>query len=183
MARINKRTVNAVRPEQGRDVVLWDESLPGFGLRVKPSGATSYIVQYRNAYGRSRRMTIGRHGVSKAQLELRRAHAQRRRLEQTIILQVRKAARDLESAQEGIEASEREVNAATEQLEAEQIRFEEGVSTPFQVLLKEEDLVEAEARKIAAFQTYRSSVTNLDRFQGTILRNRNISIDQASRLR
>ena len=36
---------------------------------------------------------------------------------------------------------------------------------------------------VGDFQTYRSSVTGLDSFQGTILRNRNISIDQASRLR
>jgi outer membrane protein TolC len=91
--------------------------------------------------------------------------------------------RNLLSAQEGIEASEREVVAAAEQLRAERIRLEYGESTPFDVLLREEDFVDAEARKIGAFQTYRSSVTGLDRFQGTILRNRNISIDQASRLR
>jgi outer membrane protein TolC len=127
--------------------------------------------------------TVGRHSVSKAELDLRRAHVQRRRVEQNIILEIRKAARDLESAQEGIEAAERQVVAAAEQLRAERIRLEYGESTPFDVLLKEEDFVDAEARKITAFQTYRSSVTGLDRSQGTILRNRNISIDQASRLR
>jgi outer membrane protein TolC len=127
--------------------------------------------------------TAGRHSVSKAELELRRARVQRRRVEQTIILEVRDAVRNLLSAQEGIEASEREVVAAAEQLRAERIRLEYGESTPFDVLLREEDFVDAEARKIGAFQTYRSSVTGLDRFQGTILRNRNISIDQASRLR
>jgi outer membrane protein TolC len=127
--------------------------------------------------------TIGRRGVSKAQLELRRARVAKRRVEQTIILEVRKAARDLVSAQEGIDASERQVVAAAEQLRAERIRLEYGESTPFDVLLKEQDLVSAEQGKIAAFQTYRSSVTGLDRSQGTILRNRNVSIDQAARLR
>ena len=116
-------------------------------------------------------------------LELRRAHVAKRRVEQTIILEIRKAARDLVSAQEGISASERQVVAAAEQLRAERIRLEYGESTPFDVLLKEQDLVSAEQGKIAAFQTYRSSVTGLDRSQGTILRNRNISIDQAARLR
>jgi outer membrane protein TolC len=127
--------------------------------------------------------TIGRRGVSKAQLELRRARVAKRRVEQNIILEIRKAARDLVSAQEGIQASERQVAAAAEQLRAERIRLEYGESTPFDVLLKEQDLVSAEQGKIAAFQTYRSSVTGLDRSQGTILRNRNVHIDQAARLR
>ncbi|MEE8538325.1 MAG: tyrosine-type recombinase/integrase [Woeseiaceae bacterium] len=62
MAKLTKRFVDSVKPGQ-RDVFLWDEKLPGFGLRVKPSGVRSYMVQYRNKQGRSRRYTIGQHGV------------------------------------------------------------------------------------------------------------------------
>ena len=127
--------------------------------------------------------TAARHTVSRTHLELRRARTQKTRLEQSIILGVREAARNLESAQEGIEAAERARVAAEEQLRAERIRLEYGESTPFDVLLREEVFVDAESGKIAALQVYRTSVTDLARRQGTILRNRNISIDAVGRLR
>ena len=63
MAKLTKRTVDSMRPAVDHDIFLWDEELPGFGLRVKPSGAKSFIIQYRNRSGRSRRLTIGRYGV------------------------------------------------------------------------------------------------------------------------
>lgn len=60
--KLTKRVVEGIVPRPKGDVVLWDEVLPGFGVRVKPSGVRSYIIQYRNANGRSKRGTIGRHG-------------------------------------------------------------------------------------------------------------------------
>jgi outer membrane protein TolC len=127
--------------------------------------------------------TSARHRVSQSELELRRSKTRKKRLEQNIILEVREAVRDLHSAQQGIEAAERRAAAAGEQLRAEEIKLEYGESTPFDVLLRERDFVEAESSEIAAFQTYRTSATALDRAQGTILRNHNVAIDQARSLR
>jgi integrase len=62
MASLTKRTVENIAPGR-RDVFVWDAELPGFGVRVTPRGARSYVLQYRNLSGRSRRLTIGRHGV------------------------------------------------------------------------------------------------------------------------
>src|SRR5688572_110598 len=62
MPRISKTAVDGAKPDPNRDVILWDNRVAGFGLRIKPSGAKSYILQYRNAGGRSRRFTICRVG-------------------------------------------------------------------------------------------------------------------------
>lgn len=61
MAKISKRVVDQAEPGAA-DYFIWDDELPGFGLRVFRSGKRSYLVQYR-AGGRSRRFTIGPHGV------------------------------------------------------------------------------------------------------------------------
>ncbi|MCP5058750.1 MAG: TolC family protein [bacterium] len=125
----------------------------------------------------------GRGGVDKAHLELRKARTFLRRLEQQIVIDVRKSVRDLRSAQLGIEAAERRRVAAQEQHRAEQIRLEHGESTPFDVLQREEDLVEAESQKIGALQIYHSSVASLDRAQGTILEDRGVIVEEARPLR
>lgn len=62
MVKLTKRIADATNAA-GADVFVWDDEMPGFGLRAKSTGAKSFIVQYRNANGRSRRLTIGRYGV------------------------------------------------------------------------------------------------------------------------
>ena len=57
---INKRTADSLRVSD-RDAVFWDRALPGFGLRVYPSGLKNYIVQSRGPGG-SKRVTLGSHG-------------------------------------------------------------------------------------------------------------------------
>ena len=63
MPKLTKRAIDATGAAAAADVFVWDDDLPGFGLRVKPSGIKSFIAQYRNSNGRSRRITIGRYGV------------------------------------------------------------------------------------------------------------------------
>ena len=53
--KITKETIDALAPQAGRDVFLWDSELRGFGVRRKPSGAAAFIVQYRTPQGQTRR--------------------------------------------------------------------------------------------------------------------------------
>ena len=79
MPKITKRVVEAAKPDPDRDVFLWDTQLPGFGLRVYPSGKRKYIVQYRTKTNRQRRQVIGLHGVitaEKARLKVGKLLAQ-----------------------------------------------------------------------------------------------------------
>lgn len=61
MAKLTKRTIDAAKPDETRDYFMWDDDMPGFGLRVLKSGKKTYQVQYRHA-GRTRRNAIGMHG-------------------------------------------------------------------------------------------------------------------------
>ncbi len=76
MARLNsgtisRRTVEGL-PIEEREAVFWDRELSGFGVRVYPSGAKVYVVQTRSG-GKSRRVTIGRHGLVSAEQARRKA--------------------------------------------------------------------------------------------------------------
>ncbi len=124
-----------------------------------------------------------RHQHAKAEFELRRSETALLRLEQSIVSEIRRAARNLMASVEGIEAANRAESAAAEQLRAEHVRLEHGESTPFDVLLREQDLVQAQSQKILAQNAYHNSITALDRAQGTILERNQIVVDQAAALR
>ena len=52
--RISKRIVDTLKPDE-REFTVWDDAVTGFGLRVRPSGAMSYVVVYRAGAGRGAR--------------------------------------------------------------------------------------------------------------------------------
>lgn len=60
--KLTKTFIDGLDPAKAdKDNTYWDISMPGFGVRVKPPATKSYVIQYRAA-GRSRRMTLGKHG-------------------------------------------------------------------------------------------------------------------------
>jgi hypothetical protein len=55
--------------------IVFDSAVKGFGIRVTPAGAKSFVIDYRNASGRQRRYTIGKFptwGVTAARSEAKK---------------------------------------------------------------------------------------------------------------
>ena len=77
---INKRAVDALKPGD-KPWIAWDDRLTGFGVRVHPTGAKSFIVNYRAGDGGrkapNKQVVLGRYGKI--------APGQARRLAQTTL--------------------------------------------------------------------------------------------------
>ncbi len=63
---LTKRTVETLRPAD-KPWIAWDDKLTGFGVRVQPSGAKAFVVNYRTGSGGrkapNKRVVIGRYGA------------------------------------------------------------------------------------------------------------------------
>jgi integrase len=61
--KLTKRVVDAlVADPDGRDVTHFDDEIRGFGVRIKKSGAKSYVLKYRTKHGEQRKFHIARVG-------------------------------------------------------------------------------------------------------------------------
>jgi integrase len=75
--RVTKRVVDRLIP-RATEFTVWDGKLPGFGVRVRPTGAKSFVVVYRAGSGRGapvRRYTIASVGRIAPEQARRRAQA------------------------------------------------------------------------------------------------------------
>lgn len=63
--KLTKRTIEAL-PASKHARIVFDEELPGFGVRTAPSGRKTFVVQYRvggGRGGRQRRVSVGTFGT------------------------------------------------------------------------------------------------------------------------
>ena len=75
-----------------------------------------------------------------------------------------------------VEAADKNVDLQREKLDAEQKKFDNGMSTSFEVLTFQKDLADAELRMINAALDYTKSLTALERSKGTLLEARDLSL-------
>jgi outer membrane protein len=97
--------------------------------------------------------------------------------QQQVEAEVRNAAAALETARQRIEAARAERMAAETQLYAEQERFQVGLSTNFLVLTRQNDLTAARVTESSALTDYRKAATELARATGTLLEQRQVTLD------
>ncbi len=93
-----------------------------------------------------------------------------------IAVEVRNAVAALAAAAQRIEAARASRVASETQLQAEQDRFEAGLTTTFLVLTRQNDLASARLTESAALSSYRVALAELARARGTILRDRQIEV-------
>lgn len=61
MVKLTKRIVEAAEPKEAA-YFLWCSDLPGFGVRIFPTGKRIYYADYRPKVGARKRMSLGAHG-------------------------------------------------------------------------------------------------------------------------
>lgn len=58
--KLTKRFVETLAPVAGKDFSIWDRDIPGFSVRVKPTGAKTYEIKYYAPDGRQRKKSLGK---------------------------------------------------------------------------------------------------------------------------
>jgi len=118
-----------------------------------------------------------RSNYSKAKLEERQTIFNTRKIRQEIVVEVRKAVRQINTNAERIKASKKAKELSQERLVAEEKKFKVGRSTSLEVIRAQADLAVSEGRATNALVDYQISLGDLDAVLGTILENNNIIID------
>ncbi|MDQ6803241.1 MAG: TolC family protein [Acidobacteriota bacterium] len=116
--------------------------------------------------------------AKRAELDLARAKTGEEQTRQTIAIEVRKTARDIDTTAREIGASRTAREAAEQNLEAERRRYENGMTTNFQVLQIQGQLSDARAREIQALVAYNKSVAAYHRAVGDLLDVANIKVEE-----
>jgi outer membrane protein TolC len=98
-------------------------------------------------------------------------------LEQNVLLEVRTAARDIETARRSISAAQKSRELAERNLDAERKKYENGMTTSFQVLQITNDLSAARTNELQALAVYRKALSAYHFAVADILEWKRIRID------
>jgi outer membrane protein TolC len=95
-------------------------------------------------------------------------------------IDVRRRVRDVSTNVKRVEAAKKNRELQQENVDAEQKKFENGMSTSFQVLQVQDTLRTAEGRENLAIVDYTKSLAALEKAKGTLLQARNIQVADAA---
>jgi outer membrane protein TolC len=114
--------------------------------------------------------------VARARVQVSQTEAQLRQIELQIATDVTNAATQVQNNVERVQAAQAARDFAQRQLEAEQSKFEVGMSTNYFVVQSQRDLATAQNNELQAVLAYRRSLVELERLQQTTLQTSNITI-------
>ena len=114
----------------------------------------------------------------RAELDLEASRVDQAQVAQNVMVAVRSAARDVDTAARTIVASRTARDAAEQNLEAERRRYENGMTTNFQVLTIQQQLSDARVRELQAQVGYAEALANYHRQVGDILDVHNIAVEE-----
>jgi len=124
-------------------------------------------------------MNIGaRANARAAELDYQQSRTSEALTRQNIAVEVRAAARAVETFSRTIAASRAAREAAERNVEAERKRYENGMTTNFQVLEVQQQLADARVRELLALVGYNKAVAAYHRAVGDILQIRNITVEE-----
>jgi outer membrane protein len=112
-----------------------------------------------------------------ADIDVDRAGAQLEQQRTVVATEVRQAARALDTAVKQIDASRISAEFQVKNLDAERKRYENGMSTSFQITQIQEELTRARSREVSAVINYRRALTEYHRATGRLLEVEGIGID------
>jgi outer membrane protein len=114
--------------------------------------------------------------VARARVQLSQIQAQMRQMELTVANDVTAAAIQVRNASESVDAAQAARDLSQRRLEAEQSKFEVGMSTNYFVVQAQRDLNDARNSELRAILNYRKSLVEFERLQQTTLSNANITV-------
>ncbi len=118
--------------------------------------------------------------VARARVQLNQVAAQTRQIELQVATDVTNAAINVTSGVERVQAAQAARELSQKTLEAEQSKFEVGISTSYNVILTQRDLATAQNNELQAILNYRKALVELERLQQTTLTNLNITVLSAT---
>jgi outer membrane protein TolC len=114
--------------------------------------------------------------VARARVQLNQVQAQMRQIELQVATDVTNAAVTAQSNVDRVQAAVAARELAQKQLEAEQSKFEVGMSTNFNVIQSQRDLATAQSNELQAVLNYRKSLVELERLQQTTLQSLGVTV-------
>lgn len=175
----------------GNTIVIIDPAT-GLPTGVRAGGVSDVVDQLRDRNLPSWRLELNlafplqnrsaRAAKAIADVNLERGETEMEQLQEAVRTEVRQAVRSVRTALQTIESAGASVRLAEQNLDAERKRYENGLSTSFQVLQIQEDLTAARSRQVTAVASYRRALAEYHRATGRLLEAEGVELEDPLRV-